>query len=183
MTYLALLTALAVVLTRYASVRVSFAGVENVRFGFGQFPAIMAGVLYGPWGGAAVGALADVVGYLLSPIGPYMPHFTLTAALTGALPALFLAVLRPKRVSAPSFGHLLLAVGLAQALVAIGLTPYFLKILFGMPWAVTVIPRVVAQAILIPVYASLLHLIIRSVSDLAPVWTQPAAREVAAAKK
>ncbi len=167
--YLGLLTALGVVLTRFASVRLTFAGVENIRFGFGHLPIILAGVLYGPLAGAAVGAATDVLGFFLSPMGAYMPHFTVIAALTGALPPLFLAVFGPRPAGTPSFVQLLVSVALTQILCAVLLTPYCLKLLFGMPWAVTVPPRVIAQAFLIPIYASLMHLIFRSVSGLVPV--------------
>lgn len=171
--FLGLLTALAVVL-RLVSVRIPLAGVESFRIGFGHFPILMAGVLYGPLAGAAVGALSDLVGYFLSPMGPYMPHFTLVYALTGFLPAVMLAALRPKRTGPPSLGQLTVVVGLTQALVAVLLTSYFLKALFGMPWAVTLLPRVIVQAILIPTYATLTHIIIRSTAGLAPVWDKPA---------
>jgi len=174
LTYLGLLVALAVVLTRFASVRLTVAGVENVRVGFGHFPVLFAGILYGPLAGAAVGALADLIGYSLSPMGPYMPHFTLAWALTGALPPLVLAAL-PRRPRVPTVGRLLVAIGVTQATVAVLLTSLFLRLLFGMPWTVTVTPRVVVQAVLVPVYATLTHMILRSVAGLAPAWPAQAA--------
>ncbi|MEW6032542.1 MAG: folate family ECF transporter S component [Bacillota bacterium] len=171
--YLGLLVALAVVLTRFASVRVAIGGIEGVRLGLGHFPLIMAGVLYGPLAGAAAGAVADITGFFISPMGPYMPHFTLTAALTGALPALFLAVMRPRRAGAPSLARLAAAIALSQGIVAVILVPYFLKALFGLPPAVTVPPKVVEQAIVIPSYALLLHLLLRRLTGLVPVWERP----------
>jgi len=168
--YLALLMALTVVLTRYASVRLVLFGVEGVRIGFGHFPVLMAGVLYGPLAGAIVGGASDLIGYFLSPLGPYMPHFTVIAMLTGALPALLLAALRLRRRGTPSLAHLVIAIASTQVACAVFLTPLCLKMLFGMPLAATMIPRVIAQAILIPVYVSLMQVILRSVGGLAPVW-------------
>ena len=53
-------------------------------------PLILSGLILGPKAGFWVGALSDILGYFLYPSGPYFPLFTLTQALTGALPAWFL---------------------------------------------------------------------------------------------
>ncbi|HCW50822.1 MAG TPA: folate family ECF transporter S component [Clostridiales bacterium] len=173
--YLGLLIALSVVLTRFASVRIALLGVEGIRIGFGGFPIIMAGVLYGPLAGAAVGAIADVVGFAMSPMGPYMPHFTLTSALTGALPALFISAARTKAGAPPSLGLLLGAITFGQTITSVLLVPYFLQSLFGMPWQVILPPRLISQAVSIPAYALLLHLLLRRVPGLAPRWETAAA--------
>ncbi|RJQ08638.1 MAG: folate family ECF transporter S component [Bacillota bacterium] len=183
LTYLGLLIALAVVLTRYASVRLPIAGVENIRIGFGHFPIIMAGVLYGPIAGAGAGALADLIGFALSPMGVYMPHFTVASALTGLLPGVLLSVWRPQGAGVPSFARLLVSIALTQLLIAVVLTSYALWLLFGHPFAFTLVTRLVTQAFLVPLYASVMHLVFRSVNGLAPTWERSAfAREVAAAK-
>lgn len=168
--YLGLLIALAVVLTRVASVRVAIGGVEGIRLGFGAFPLILAGVLYGPVAGAMVGALSDILGFFISPIGPYMPHFTLTAALTGALPALLLAVPRGGTLGPPSLARLAVALSLGQLVSSVLLVTYFLQTLFGLPWEVTLLPRVISLALTVPAYAVLLHMLIRRVPGLVPLW-------------
>ena len=67
MAYLAFLTALGVVLTRFASIRIVVMGVEGIRVGFGGFPIIFAGLLFGPAAGGIVGALTDIIGYISLP--------------------------------------------------------------------------------------------------------------------
>lgn len=171
--YLGLLVALAVVLMRVASVRVAIGGIEGVRLGFGHFPIIMAGVLYGPLAGAAVGAVADITGFFLSPMGPYMPHFTLTTALIGAIPAFVLMALRTKRTAPPPVTHLAAAITLGQGLSAVLLVPYFLQTLFGLPMAFTMPPKVVELLIIVPAYAMLMHLILRRLTGLVPIWDEP----------
>ncbi|MCL6451103.1 MAG: folate family ECF transporter S component [Acetobacteraceae bacterium] len=152
LTGMALLIALAVVLTRFASLRVSIGGVEGIRLGFGTLPIVLGGVFYGAWGGALIGAVSDVVGFFLSPMGPYVPHFTLTAALTGFIPGL---ILRLRRAGpCPGIGDLALAIGVGQVVVALGLIPLFLYQLFRQPYLVNFVPRLVAQAILIPTYVA-----------------------------
>ncbi len=62
--------------------------VISVSFGF--VPIATAGMLFGPVGGLTAGALADLIGALLFPTGPFNPGFTLAAAMSGTLYGLFL---------------------------------------------------------------------------------------------
>jgi len=68
--------------------------VISVSFGF--VPIATAGMLFGPVGGLTAGALADLIGALLFPTGPFNPGFTLAAALSGTVYGLFL---HPRQVS------------------------------------------------------------------------------------
>src|SRR5690554_2576115 len=84
--YLAFLIALNIVLSRILSMRISIGGVEGIRIGLGGLPIILAGIGLGPWHGGTVGAAADIIGYMINPMGGYAPHFTLSAFLTGFIP-------------------------------------------------------------------------------------------------
>ncbi len=150
---LGLLTALAIVLTRFAGIRVPLGGIEAFRVGLGPLPIIMAGIFYGPVSGALVGAVADVAGFVAMPMGPYAPHFTLTAALTGFIPGLVVMLIRRR-----TLGSLLIAVVAGQMVTAIILVPLFLERLFGMPRAVTIPPRIMAQIVEVPVYVAMLRI-------------------------
>ncbi|MFH0926580.1 MAG: folate family ECF transporter S component, partial [bacterium] len=77
-TTMGLLIAMSIILTRIASLRIAIGGVEGIRIGFGGLPIILGGVLFGPLSGGLIGAISDVVGYFINPMGAYMPHFTLT---------------------------------------------------------------------------------------------------------
>jgi ECF transporter S component (folate family) len=79
----AFFVALSIVLTRMLSINTPF-----FRIGFGAVPIMIAGIVMGPQYGFIVGAVADLVGYMINPMGSFMPGFTLTSALTGAIPAL-----------------------------------------------------------------------------------------------
>lgn len=80
LTSLSLLTALEIVLSRFLSF-----SVWNQKIGFAFAATAVAGMMFGPLGGAVVGGLADFVGALLFPIGAYFPGFTLTNAILGAV--------------------------------------------------------------------------------------------------
>ncbi|MFW5979924.1 MAG: folate family ECF transporter S component [Bacillota bacterium] len=150
--YLGFLIALAIILTRVLSLRIAIGGVEGIRLGFGALPIIFAGIAFGPMAGGIVGALSDVLGFFISPMGAYMPHFTLTSFLTGFIPGLLVFyVFKENR----KFTILMLAIGVGQLISSVILVPVFLQMLFGVPFEAVIIPRIVSQAIHIPVYAYL----------------------------
>ncbi len=167
--YLAILVALAIIFTRILSFRFAIGGIEGIRIGLGALPIILSGLIFGPLAGGIVGALADVLGYFINPLGVYMPHFTLTAFLTGFIPAFIVFnFLRHKR----GFASYLFAIGIGQLISSVLLVPFFLQIVFNIPMRITLVAYIVSQAINVPVYAYLNHMLIgylqrgRLLSDL-----------------
>ena len=73
----AMLLAIAVILSFF---KIPLTEVMEIRFA--NIPVAVAGMLFGPGVGGAVGALSDILGYAVRPTGPYFPGFTVTAALT-----------------------------------------------------------------------------------------------------
>jgi ECF transporter S component (folate family) len=167
--FTALFIAMSVVLTRFASLRIAIAGVEGIRIGLGSLPNIMAGMLMGPLYGGISGAAADVIGFMLSPMGGYMPHFTLTSALMGALPGLIMAAFRKSGAAnrLPEGYQIAASVTVGMLVVSWGLTPYFLHTLFGLPWAAMMPPRIVAALIEIPAYSFIIKAVSASYVRLA----------------
>lgn len=155
----AFMAALSVVLTRFASIRVAIGGVEGIRIGLGALPNVLVGIVLSPLYGALSGGVADVVGFMLSPMGGYMPQFTLTAALSGAIPGLVFRVLRPRRGDRIPLVPLGVSIAAGTILVSWGLTPYFLHSLFGLDLRVILPPRIVAGLFEIPAYAVLIKAI------------------------
>ncbi|MSS43183.1 folate family ECF transporter S component [Anaerosalibacter bizertensis] len=150
MVYYAILMALNVVLTRVGSIRIGGGGVELVRIGFGGYPIIFAGIAFGPLAGGIVGTIGDIVGHFMSPMGPYMPHFTMTAALTGIIPGIVMMLFKENK---NSFWKLLVAIGIGQVITSVLLVPYFMKTLFSVPLVTTIPGRAISQAVQIPLYA------------------------------
>lgn len=135
----AIYIALSVLLTRFFTIKISIYGVEGVRIGIGVLPIIFAGLRNGIVEGAKVGALADIAGYLMSPGGPYMPHFTLTSALNGALPPLLMGTKRKFNLV-----RIFFAIGITQLITGMVIVPYFLLILFGIPYQLIFLPRLIS---------------------------------------
>lgn len=88
----AMMTALSVVLNRFCSIHTA-----GWTIGFAFVPVALIAVVYGPLAGAVVGGLADLIGALLFPFGPYHPGFTVVGALMGALYGWFLYNRKPVR--------------------------------------------------------------------------------------
>ncbi|HHY68973.1 MAG TPA: folate family ECF transporter S component [Firmicutes bacterium] len=164
-----LLAGLSVILTRFASFRLVIGNVEAIRIGFGALPNIMAGIILGPKYGAIAGAVSDVVGFFLSPMGlGYMPHFTLCAALMGAIPGIVFSFLnRNEEKANPPHSYLLIAVFSGIALVSCGLTPYFLHLLYGIDYRIIMPPRIISGAIEIAIYSYVLKFVYAPVAKFA----------------
>jgi ECF transporter S component (folate family) len=95
MAYSAVLMALSVVLTRFASFYIP--GATWFRLGFGSIPIIVASIICGPFWGGLVGAGADLIGANLFPSGAYFYGYTIDAALQGILPYLALLIFKGRK--------------------------------------------------------------------------------------
>jgi len=158
-TTMGLFMALSIILTRIASLRIAIGGVEGIRIGLGKLPIVLGGIVFGPLSGGLMGALSDLIGYFINPIGVYMPHFTLTSALTGMIPVLVLGLLKKRQHPEP------LALGIAvtsgHIIVSLWMVPYFLNQLFGIPWAILMPARLVAAPINVLIYVYIIKLLLK----------------------
>lgn len=69
----------------------------QLRFNFCNVPIMMSGIFLGPIWGFAVGAVTDIVNYLIKPAGAMHWGFTLSSALTGCIPGIIFALTKKKR--------------------------------------------------------------------------------------
>ncbi len=158
-TTMGLLIALSIILTRIASLRIAIGGVEGIRIGFGGLPIILGGIIFGPLAGGIIGGFSDLLGYFINPIGVYMPHFTLTSALTGIIPVVVLRLI--SRKDEPDTWELGIAITIGQVITSIILIPYFLHSLFGLPFKVIMPGFILGGAINIPLYTLIVTLIFK----------------------
>ena len=135
---LAVLTAAEIVLSRFLSIP-----TPQTKLGFAFLPLALAGTLYGLRAGFVVGALSDLLGALLFPIGPYFPGFTLTAGLKGLVFGLLLHRKRGAfRVAA--------AVILNGVVLSLGVNTLWLHLLYGTPVEVLLLNRGTQELLAIP---------------------------------
>ena len=128
----ALLLSIALVLKTFFSLYIPLFGQNGISVGLSGIFSMLPSVLFGPFYGAAVSGLSDLMGYLLKPSGAYMPLLTLVAALGGFMRgALFLYLRKRKtkhiRIVVILCAVLLLAFG-SYSLICLhadGVTPGF----------------------------------------------------------
>lgn len=114
----ALLLAIALVFKTLFTFYIPLFGQNGMRIGVSGIFSMIPSFLFGPWYGAAVSGLSDLLGYLLKPTGAYIPLLTLTAALGGFLRGGLFSLLKgrrdkPLRLATLIFSLLMLFLGLA----------------------------------------------------------------------
>lgn len=81
---IAMLLALRVVLGMFANATLPMFG-NTVKISGSFLPIAIAGAMFGPVPAALVGALGDVISFMIAPMGSYIPGFTISGALTGLI--------------------------------------------------------------------------------------------------
>lgn len=76
-----MLIAAAVVLDGFGSVRIG----EAIKINFTFLPLSMIGILFGPLAGLLAGLLTDIIGYLVNPVGTFIPWLVLITGLEGLI--------------------------------------------------------------------------------------------------
>lgn len=84
----ALMLALRVVLGYFSNISLSI--TPNAKVGFAFLPIAIVAMLYGPVWGFVIGALGDLLSFLIMPMGGYFFGWTLSAGLVGLIYGLFL---------------------------------------------------------------------------------------------
>ncbi len=158
LTMLALLTAMSIVFSRVLSISTGF-----VRFNLGSLPVLLAALLFGPGAGFAVGAVADLIGGVLSGYA-INPLITLGAGAIG-----FAAGLAWQKLPEMRLGlRLQISVLLGHFVGSMVITSMALRIFYGYPWA-TLAVRIPNALILSAVNTVLLRILLenRSLMKLA----------------
>lgn len=120
----------------------------------------IAGMMYGPIAAGVLGALGDIINYLLQPKGPFFPGFTLNAFLTGLI---YGFALYKKSITIPRIfiGKLVIVV-----LVDLLLGTYWLSILYGNAFFVLLPIRILKSAILLPIETFILYYILTRIQTI-----------------
>ena len=149
LTVMAMLIGLEIVLSRFLSIPTSI-----TKIGFAFVPVAAAALLLGPLAAGAVGALGDLLGALLFPIGAYFPGFTLTAFLMGLCYGLLL-------YKKQGFGRIASAVAVHQLVLSLLLNTLWISLLYGSPYAPLLLSRLPQCVILAAVQLALIPVLVR----------------------
>ena len=159
LTVLALLIAMSIVFSRVLSISTGF-----VRFNLGSLPVLLAGIVFGPGAGFAVGALADIIGSILAGYA-INPLITLGAASIGLVGGWLWQTL-PHTLRLGQ--RLLLSVVAAHVVGSIVINSLALHIFHGYAWSVLA-ARVPNALILTAVNTVLLRLLMENKAVMAAV--------------
>lgn len=85
--------AVAIVLDGFGSIRIG----EFLKINFTFLPLALIGSLFGPVVGGAAGLLVDLIGYLVNPVGAFLPWLVLISGLEGFIYGLVLYNLKPEK--------------------------------------------------------------------------------------
>ncbi|MDO4621828.1 MAG: folate family ECF transporter S component [Eubacteriales bacterium] len=156
----AMLLAMAVI---FGFLKVPITPTLEIRFT--MIPIAVAGTLFGPVVGGIVGALSDIVAYLVKPTGPFFPGFTITAAIGGVI---FGLMLHKKKITVV---RMLIANALYSLIVGMILNTLMLAILYGYLGDMTkfmamFIGRVPKELLMIPINTALILIIHRALKQV-----------------
>ncbi len=157
------LVAISIVMTRFVYIMLAPAGVQALRISFGDVPLMLSGILFGPLVGGLTGLAADLIGFLINPMGPYHPGFTLSSILWGALPAFIFILLRGRKTFEKSltFKNIVIAVLFTTITVSLLLNTYWLSRLYGKGFLVLLPSRVIAALISIPLHSTIIRALVK----------------------
>ena len=124
---------------------------EFIKIGFAYIANELAGMMFGPVVGSLIGALADVLKYLVNPTGPFFPGFTISGFLGGLIYGI---VLYKKPLS---IKRVIVANTLVTVLVNLLVNTYWLTLLYGNAFMVLLPARIVKQIIMLPIEVALFY--------------------------
>ncbi len=137
---IALLLALHIVVTRFVAIE-----TQIFRISFSFVPTSLCAMLFGPWIGAVFGFVADFLGMMIFPKGPYFPGFGLNEALYAFIYGMFLY---KKNVN---FKHIIPCVLLQTLTIDLALSTLWLHILYHNPVWVILSGRIITALVMFPV--------------------------------
>jgi len=122
-----------------------------LRFNFTFIPVAMASIMFGPLAGGITGAFGDVVGWLITHPGAYIPGLSISAFVSGVIYGLFLykKELTKKRI--------ILAAIIMVIVVELLLNALFLSLAFGDAFFVLLSQRLIKFLILVPLQTLVLY--------------------------
>lgn len=156
--FAAILVAIEIVLNRFLSIN-----TPGLKIGFSFVPIVIAAILFGPARAGLIYGLADLIGAILFPIGPYFPGFTVCAALMGMVYGVFLY----KKERIGFFKNILPPVIINNLILGLLINTVWVSILYGSKtywgWFIYRLPE---YAVLVPVAALLIPAILKLTNEL-----------------
>lgn len=151
LTFSSMLIAISIILGFY-----SIPITQNMRISFALIPVAIGGLIYGPIVGGIMGGLVDILNFLIKPMGPFSPGFTISSILTGMVFG-FILYKRPITMKRSFLANLVVVVFINMLL-----NTFWLNILYGTPFIPNLIARTPKEIIMLGVNTVLLYTLAKS---------------------
>lgn len=151
--YLSLFIVLEVILTQYLGLT-----LPTMRFTFTFTVMAVCGYLFGPVKGSLVAVVADLLGMILYPKGPFFIGFTLASAVSG-----FLFGLIHNKSGKSLISSIIIVTILNSILANIIITSLSLVVITDLPLEAFMIPRLVKAVVELPLRILILIPLIKQV--------------------
>jgi len=173
-----LLCGLSVVLGTVLSIKViPLTGVYKLNLSLNLLPVQLAGYCCGPAGGFLVGFLADLLKWLVNPMGAYHPGFGFSMGMIGFVPSIIAHLFRRRRVrmahdldpewlNGLTWFVVFPGIAVAQVLFSLFLNSFWIATIFGENMYALMPIRIVNAIIMIPLYSTLVRQCGRLISRL-----------------
>lgn len=132
---------------------------DYIRIGFDSLAKELTAMLFGPSVACLTAAIADIVSYILKPVGAFFPGLTISAMLAGCI---YGVLLYRKPLS---FKRVLAANALVAVFVNLLLNTYWFSILYGNAFLAMLPARAVKQIIMLPIDAILFYAVAKALEE------------------
>ena len=153
----AMFTALDIILR---AIRIDFSAVLSL--GFSTLAVAASAMYYGPLLTGLAGIIADTLGHLVHPNGPYFPGFAISAFITGVIYGCFFY--KQEKIS---WKRVILARLCITVVINLILTPLWLNMMYGN--ALFAVPRIIKNIVMFPLDAWLLYIVLKTALRVRPL--------------
>lgn len=146
----AMLLALCVVFGLFGTVMLG----PFIRISFSYLPYALGSMLFGPVAGGIMGALSDILNYILAPKGNFFPGFTLNAIISGMIYgfAFYKKKITVRRIIITKF--------ILVVVIDMLLTTLWLSMLYGQAFMILLPARVLKNIIMLPIDVTMLYFVL-----------------------
>ena len=127
---------------------------QFIRISFNYLPIALGSMLFGPVAGSILGALSDILNYILAPKGPFYPGFTINAIITGLI---YGFGFYRKRITIIRIAFIKVILVIC---VDILLSTYWLSDLYGQAFLALLPMRALKSIIMLPIDVAMLYFVL-----------------------
>ena len=159
----AMLLAVSIVLGYLANAGIGFFGTITIKISFTAIPIALAAMLYGPVPAAIIGALTDIIGFMLMPKGAYMPGFTISMILIGIVYGI---AFYGEKITLP---RVVIAQVINSVFINLLLGSVWFVVFYGFQFGAALTTRGIAESVMLPLNIALIFVVLKAAQRIPEV--------------